>query len=295
MGTKQVLIFVHMPKAGGSTLQEIMRRQFPQTATFNIAGESVETVQASVDRLRQMPEAERAQIACVMGHVPFGLHQWLPGAPRYLTMLRDPVERTISDYFFALNTPGHVLFERMRRGRLSIEDFVALREEQGYRNMYCRLLSGVAAWDQLADTPRALPSAALGAAQENLKRHFSLVGITERFDESLVLAQTALGWKRLSYERANVTHDKPEQTVLTEKALDAIHRHNQMDICLYEFALRLMDVRTAAEEGFTGRVRRFKKRNSRYQRWRILRRTMIEQIPTPMRRAYRALGRGAPR
>jgi hypothetical protein len=264
-----------MPKAGGSTLQEIIQRQYPPTATFDIQGEGVKSVQSSVDRLRHMPEPERARIACVKGHVPFGIHRWLPGTPRYLTMLRDPVQRIVSDYFFALNTPGHALFERMHRDRLCLKDFVLLRTEQRLNDIYCRLLSESVTWNSLADSPPALPANALGTAKENLARHFALVGITERFDESLLLAQTAFGWKDIRYERANVTRDKPSQVILTRAELDAIRLYNRQDIELYEFAMQLMDARIAEEAaGFEARLRRFRLQNKRYGIWRRLRRVI---------------------
>lgn len=272
---QRVFVFVHMPKAGGSTLQEIIQRPYPLAATFDIHGESVETVQSSVDRLRRMPEQERERIACVKGHIPFGIHRWLPRTPLYATMLRDPIERTVSDYFFALNTPGHTLFERMRRGRLSIKDFVVLRQEQGLSDIYCRFLSETMIWDRLVDSPRTLPPGAVGTAKENLERYFAVVGITEKFDESLMLMQSAFGWKDVYYERANVTRDKPAQVTLTAEALDAIRLYNGRDIELYEFAKQRMDASIAVQgAGFEERVRRFRKENERYQRWRRLRRAV---------------------
>lgn len=270
-----VFVFVHMPKAGGSTLQEIIQRQYPLAATFDIHGESVETVQSSVDRLRRMPEQEREKIACVKGHIPFGIHRWLPRPPLYATMLRDPIQRTVSDYFFAKNTPGHTLFERMRRGRLSIKDFVVLRHEQGLSDIYCRLLSEAMIWDKLVDSPRTLPAGAVGTAKENLERYFAAVGITERFDESLMLMQSAFGWKDVHYEHANVTRDKPAQVTLTGEALDVIRLYNGRDIELYEFAKQRMDAGIAVQgAGFEERIRRFRKENERYQRWRRLRRAV---------------------
>ena len=272
-----VCILVHMPKASGSTLQEIIQRQYPLAATLDIHGESVETVQSSVDRLRHMPKKNREKIACVKGHIPFGIHRWLPRIPRYVTMLRDPIQRTVSDYFFALNTPGHTLFERLRRYRLSLKDFIVLRDEQGLNDIYCRLLSEAVSWDRLADSPRTLPPGALGTAKENLERYFAVVGITERFNESLLLMQIAYGWKDVHYERVNVTRDKPAQVTLPGEELDAIRLYNGRDIELYEFARQRMDARIAERgAGFEARVKRFRQENERYQRWRRLRRAVLQ-------------------
>ncbi len=266
---KTVCVFVHLPKAGGSTLQGIIQRQFSPATTFDVLGESHDTVQASVDRLRRMPVAEREKIACLKGHVPFGIHRWLPRAPRYVTMLRDPVQRIVSDYYFARNTPDHILYERMRRDRLSLKDFIVLRDEQGLSDLSCRMLSETMNWDKLKDSPRALPPGALEAARENLERSFAVVGITERFDESLLLMQSAFGWRDVCYERDNVTREKPIQVTPTVEETDAIHAHYARDIELYEFAWQLMDARIAAAgTGFGARLKRFRQENDRRQRWR---------------------------
>ena len=278
---QQVCIFVHMPKAGGSTLQEIIQRQYALTETLNIVGESVASVQRSVDQLRLKPEQERGRIACVKGHVPFGIHQWLPRTPRYITMLRDPVQRLVSDYFFTLNTPRHINFEQMQHDRLSLEEFVALRHEQGLCDIYCRLLGDVSSWDRLADSPPALPPGALDTAKSNMERYFAVVGVTERFDESLLLMQKELGWRDVYYERANVTPDKPAQVDLTEKALEVICQHNGQDIILYEYAMRRMDALIAEQgEKFAARVRRFGRKNDLYHRWHQLKRTVASRFPS---------------
>ncbi len=287
-----VCIFVHMPKAGGSTLQEIMQRHYRPTATFDIVGESVASVESSVKRLRQMPASEREGIACLKGHVPFGIHRWLPRPPRYVTMLRDPVRRIVSDYFFALNTPGHVLFERMRRDRPSLKQFVILRDEQGLSDIYCRLLGGGVNWDRLGDSPRTLPPDALRTAKENLERNFAVVGITEKFDESLLLAQSALGWSHLYYERANVTLDKPAEVNVTGEVLDVIRSYNGRDIELYELARKLVDARLAEEVGFEKRVRLFRQQNERYRQWRRLRRVIASRLPSLVVRIRRACRSG---
>lgn len=274
-----VCVFVHMPKAGGSTLQGIIQRQFSPAATFDVHGESLETVQASVDRLRRMPEAEREQIACLKGHVPFGIHQWLPRAPRYVTMLRNPVQRIVSDYYFSRNTPDHILYEHIRRNRLSLKDFIVLRDEQGLSDLYCRMLSEPMNWDKLMDSPRALPPGALGGAKGNLERCFAAVGVTERFDESLLLMQSALGWRDVCYERDNVTRDKPAEVTFKAEEMEAIRAHYARDIELYEFAWRLMDARIAAAgSGFGARLKRFRQENDRHQRWRRLRRAALRWL-----------------
>ena len=52
-----------------------------------------------------------------------------------------------------------------------------------------------------------LPQEALDLAVDRLGE-FSVVGLTERFDESAVLLTRALGWRRMVYTRENVTPNR---------------------------------------------------------------------------------------
>jgi hypothetical protein len=50
--------------------------------------------------MRECVEAAWARPAMrvFQGHIPFGLSDLLPGDARYATVLRDPIERTLSHY-----------------------------------------------------------------------------------------------------------------------------------------------------------------------------------------------------
>ena len=49
-------------------------------------------------------------------------------------------------------------------------------------------------------------------AKENLRRHFSVVGLSERFEETLALMKLRFGWKLKSYASFNVTRCSTEKT-----------------------------------------------------------------------------------
>lgn len=86
----------------------------------------------------------------------------------------------------------------------------------------------------------------------------------------------------------------PAQVALTGDALDAIRLYNGQDIELYEFARKRMDARIAEEgAGFEARVRRFKQKNERYQRWCRLRRAVASRLPSPVVRVIRTCRRGS--
>lgn len=256
------LVFIHLPKAGGMTLQSIVGRQFPARARFDIDGESVESVQRSVAELRALPAAEREAIRCVRGHVPFGVGQWLRQPLTHLTMLRDPVARLVSDYNYAMSLPHHAVNRQLKGRIISLEEFVDLREADGLTNLHTRMLCGSVNWDHLADWPPLSP-ALLAQAKTNLDS-FAGVGLTERFDESVMLYSRALGWTNCWYVHENVTElQRADRRTLPEALLARIQDCNAYDLDLYAHAVALFEARMkAAGPGFDEEVDAFRTENA---------------------------------
>ena len=57
-------------------------------------------------------------------------------------------------------------------------------------------------------------------AKENLHRHFSVVGLSERFEESLALMKLRFGWKLECYSSFNVARTRPKKRDLPQSTLD---------------------------------------------------------------------------
>jgi hypothetical protein len=75
----------------------------------------------------------------------------------------------------------------------------------------------------------------LDEAKRNVEEQFSVVGLTERFDESVVLLGQAFGWQNLVYEPVNVW-ESPPPAELPPETLRRIEDENWLDRELYEFA-----------------------------------------------------------
>ena len=227
------MIFLHIPKASGTTLHRIIERQYEPTAVFTIDGTRV---QESVDEFKKLPEARREKVRVLKGHMHFGLHRYLPRPSTYITIVRDPVDRVISNYYYVLRTPGHRLYHEVKFRHMSLKDYVCSRINPQLDNGQTRLLSGVEG--------RAIGECStemLEIAQKNLQSFFSIVGLSERFDETLILLKRAFGWRIPFYVKANVTRNRPLKEDISKDTLNLIEEYNELDIELYRYVIEMFE------------------------------------------------------
>ena len=87
---QRALIFLHIPKTAGTTLNRIIEWQYNPLSIFTIDPYGI---RATAERLQELPEERRRRLRMVRGHCYYGLHKLLPQGATYITMLRDPVKR----------------------------------------------------------------------------------------------------------------------------------------------------------------------------------------------------------
>ncbi len=219
---KENLIFVHIPKNGGSSLDAILDRHYPREAKFNV--KVVDKDKLNLDELKDMPVQQREKIRLVKGHSPFGLHQHLVGDTKYVTFLRKPEERVVSFYYFVKRRPQNRLYDRIVKGNMSLYDFVTTIDQQDVNNAQIRWISGIHSDEETM----------LKVALENIEKHFACVGLVERFDESLILLKNACGFGLPHYKVMNRTEGRPKLMDLDDKTRSALSELNKGDNKLYE-------------------------------------------------------------
>lgn len=229
------IIFVHIPKAAGTTLNKILARQYGRQRVFAIkAGMEGRSLQD----LEQMPAAQRQNLKVLRGHFNFGLHDLLPQPSTYITLLRNPVDRALSHYYYVLKFPTHYLHDQVAGQQMSLKDYVSNDLSVELDNHQTRMVAG----GETAFVPVGQCSThGLDVAKQHLHQQFAVVGTVERFDETLILLKEVFGWATPFYAKANVTRNRPQRRSLSAEELELITSRNQIDLELYDYANHRLD------------------------------------------------------
>jgi len=253
------LLFLHIPKAAGTTLHHVLERRYSRDVSYRIDGFRVGQ---SLRALRDLPEEERLALRVVHGHMPYGIHRDIPRACTYVTILRDPVERALSHYYFVRRTTRHELHDDVVSGRLSLLDYVTGGTRIEMDNGQTRLLSGVDYEVPFGGMTRDH----LDQATANLDRDFAVAGLSDRFDETLLLLRRALGWTLYPfYVKKNVTRRRPLGEALDDPTRRAIEACNALDIELHERVVHRFEEALARHRHLDRELGRFRLLNRLYR------------------------------
>jgi hypothetical protein len=220
--TEPLTTFVHIPKTAGTPVSYVMWRQFPRGEIIDL---DASTVEEANQRWDAMAPEERNRVRCIRGHLPFAPELFAPRARRFFTVLRDPVQRVISEYYYNLAGPKRLLYVPLNRTRMTLDQFVRSDLSAQVHNGQTRILAGA--------RTDLNPQELLDLAIANLREQMALVGISERLDGTLLLCRAVLGWRYVIYRTVNVTPSRPPLRAISPATLSAIEQANPLDRELY--------------------------------------------------------------
>ena len=224
---RYTVVYTHVPKTGGTTLDYIMQAAMAagrkRGRRLRFQREGAPPRRARNQQLLDIDQVTDEQLAAcdyLSGHFAFGIHARLQRPCLYITLLRDPVARLLSNVRFGMDhgkwTRDTPISEIVEQGRL-------------IDNMQTRQIAGIA--DR--DTP--CTSETLATAIENLRSHYAVVGTTERFDDTLKILITLFGWPDIAYSNRQVSK-APTDPNLESRVRSAAERHFAFDMDLYAYA-----------------------------------------------------------
>ncbi len=214
-----MIAFIHIHKTGGTTLQWILRSSlgpyYCEVEPLIIEQPFRQTpwmAPATVADLNHM-EYLYPRLAGIGGHhiqPHMQLHEKYPGI-QYFTFMRDPTKMRASMYQHGVNTLGeeNCVFEEW------------LQEEQSC-NRQTKMIAG---------TPDV--NKAIGIIQQQQ----IFVGLTDKFNESLLLLKSIVNHLDIAYKRMNVASGETaaKRLLASERGQAMLKEGNEADIALYEF------------------------------------------------------------
>lgn len=242
----ELLAFVHIEKAAGTTLMHILRTNFFMSYS-DVRPLSAASCHVFSSRDLQKIFIMSPGLKCIAGHSirPFSdLTSIVPNV-RYITLLRDPVQRYISQYQYWVENMGK---------KLSFDEFIGIRE---ISNFQTRKIAG---------------SEDVELAKDILANKFFLVGFVEEFDAFLMLLKHKLKPFdfRPGYQRQNVGARNSMLSKFVKSHsryhMDDILKANCLDIELYEFVKKNIWLKEKKEYGlsFDSDLKAFKAVNKGY-------------------------------
>ncbi|HEU4771627.1 MAG TPA: sulfotransferase family 2 domain-containing protein [Candidatus Udaeobacter sp.] len=240
---QEAVIFLHVPKAAGSTLNRLIEWEYRLDEMY-----SVDPVfyRRSWAHLQRLSKKRLRKTRIFKGHMLFGLHAILPQPATYITVLREPVDRVISSYYFMRTYKLQPLYWKFKVENWSLEDFVRRSPRE---NVQCKILAGV-------EYAKPCSAEIYETAKENLVRYFSVVGLCERFEESLALMKLRFGWKLERYSSVNVSRSRPRKSEVSRSILNLIEEKNSFDISLYNYAAELFQSAIETRVAEVGQIKR---------------------------------------
>ncbi len=222
------LLFCHIPKTAGSSLRTLVG-QASKSVVWIYQGE-LALGNPSFDFAKRFRAGPRPEI--VMGHFSFGGHRMLGIAPRYATILRNPIDRVVSLYrhqsaLTASGGPVSPMIADAIRSGMTLSDFISNQVTEMTNNHMCRVIAGIPPEAGMKLTDDWL----YGLALHNLRRHYVLAGTVEAIDDAVASLGALLGWRNPRLGMENVSEGSAPD--LNSDTLATLNAFNALDLQLY--------------------------------------------------------------
>ncbi len=220
--------FIHVPKTGGNNIEAIASRQYGPEDMFKLEKNSFRYASLSNDCEGYRHDRMNSSVKFLFGHFNFGFHWKLLHPIFFFSMVRDPLERAISDHYFNFQHRMDALAKQFQKNKYPLA-YTLLNRHLIHQNMMADYFCGVS-------------ESGHKTYLDVVNNYISIMDLTESYDESLLIIAKSLGWTVPLYIRTNVTAKKPDRgddrLGLTPDVVAAFKANNIHDYALYDDAKR---------------------------------------------------------
>jgi hypothetical protein len=270
-----LVIFLHIPKTAGTTLKHILKLKYLSSCPsyfFNhrhvLGYYNIYEHEERIQCIKNLSKTQRRKVSYFEGHYGYGVHKLFPQRSLYITLLRDPLERMLSTYYHfqdPINREMHNLPKNV--SLMKLLSYGQSFNAHFFDNAQVRYLAGEDG-NFIEEEPNKLNPEMLEVAKSRLSQNNLIFGLTEHFDESLLLFQRKLGWTSPFYVSSNVSKIRKNAEQPSGDEIDLIKKLNKLDIKLYQYALNKFELEIK-QYGMTfwNDLKKFKQLNRVYQKF----------------------------
>lgn len=222
-----MIVFIHIPKAAGTSIHNEFKKKYGEDYLFYRGAQDKGSLK-DLSRWR-----------AIGGHIWYGrtnkMFKQQGISPKYVTVIREPVERFVSFYNYAINNKSHYIHSHLDGGEdITIEKFVDILKYVGSEeldnlqskmiystlNDYAEIRSRIVSDDYDVDAIYSLPRL------EDFVNEIIYSGT----DDPLSADQN----DEIKIESKNVTDYFYRKDDLTESEMEIIIELNQLDMLLWD-------------------------------------------------------------
>jgi hypothetical protein len=226
-------------------MQELIKANYPDASVDDVRHGPLDqraTRQWWIDWLESLGPEGRANLLYLGGHDFSYLLELLDRPTKAMTMLRDPVDRAISRWYFI----GEKRTDEPELEEFVFPYFLERFRELGYVvpwfNPQSRaLLQGHYDLSDFEATFGPPPDADLWRERlwTTLERY--VVGVQDAFQQSVELFAREFGWSELTAPTKKVNRYRPRTVALTREEVDLVRAANWLDVEAYEHYARAFE------------------------------------------------------
>ena len=232
---KQRFFFAHVQKAAGTSFYIRLQRHFSRSQIYPDASDKVDPPAPIllVSHLVRRYALRRNEIRVVTGHFPIRTTELLGDPFITMTLLRDPVERTMS---FLRHYRKLALEDGDRPLEAIYEDPIRFHGliHNHMTKMFSLSPDEMMAGDGVMTHVEVFSNERLAAAKQALER-VDVLGLHDQFDDFCDQLALRFGWRLGASLHTNRTEPIP----ISSSFRDRIARDNAMDIELFEYGRTL--------------------------------------------------------
>lgn len=234
----EIFVFVHLPKCGGTTLNNIIKINYNPWRTFEFVARGRRGSEnnplnfgdkeaADIKYILTYLKKYESKIDVIIGHMPYGVHKYLNRRCRYFSVIRDPIKRVWSQFVHIANRTDHYLYPILRKHAFKLDHVLESGEVMEFRNDQVRMLLGSGKVDfDPTDSQNLI---------DRIKKSYFYIDVLENFEKIVPNLADYFNWKDTTYINENLGSYEKFGHYPEEEIVQKIIKHNFLDLKLYEY------------------------------------------------------------